>query len=1091
MAEGDAAASGPLRRCFFKLTGDLPLSLWTNSALRRNSNSGDSGALNPGHRLRSLLRNRPHLRRWAPLALLLALCVSILPLFSQDARFVGKPIRDIEFRGLRNVSIDDLLPLLSSQVGENLEESNYNRDVRALFQTGFFSDVVMRARLSSDGGVELFFDVVELPRIRLVQYLGVDEIPVQDLRTVAGVREGDVFNLQRIKEAAAAIQRKYRGEGYLLAEVFYRIGEASGANRIDVSFVVDEGQSIPISRINIIGPRNLDPEEIRDALELKEESFLEDGVFDEAKFEEDKFKILAFAKSRGYLDAEIDPQGTGYEIRWRTPSRPEDGRVVIITYKLNEGEIRFFGGYSLEHDRTALNQELNPPERTITDPENQLRPIFKPEQLLIGLEYNNDDVGEIFDEGKLFRDRGYLQEAYSSQGYVFAQIQPATLSFKLDEATVRRYEECLPRGVQDACGREASWMNLPAMREALSNPELAGRTFRHIHFIVRENGLAYIENIIIKGNQKTQEYVIRRELLMKEGQLFNSALVNRSREKLINLGYFKEVNLQMRPGSADDRMNLIIDVEEQPTGTISLGGGYGTQSGFSIFTEVGENNLNGTGQRISGRLEYGPNRRTLGMEWSDPWFYESCADNTGSFWRNKLKDIDGASDLVHLLVVADSFQNEFTEIGVLMRSYVEEAGGDRSVEALDRVKARSRALIRGFVAREEECYRSFPQPWALRLGAFYQSIVFEDASPLPISFDANDLFEPASFERNRFGLEIGISHSFLVNWAHYHIYSPSWSTASRPTSLSNDQVLSDVALGWQFKSSLTNGVVYNTVDNVFNPTEGFRLNSAIETVGGLLGGQDHFNRYSISTSYYFWWFDYTFGGLFRKNILKRWRVVQELRLRGIFTHETAPASGSQDKSRNPFIEAEDRLFLGGYNQLRGYDFTDSKFPRIWQSGGSHQLLGGVELRFPIEPSILWLVAFFDGGALYNNVGEYIGDDKTAIETYEQQTNLLRASSDPLIVLLNDTRDPSVFWTRRWHFDSFTDWNDPYRSVFSARNVALDRALYSWGFGLRVQIPVLPLRLFVAQKLYYSHGRLRPIPGDDEFQFVFGIGDQRF
>ncbi|EMY15944.1 outer membrane protein, OMP85-like family protein [Leptospira weilii str. Ecochallenge] len=68
-------------------------------------------------------------------------------------------------------------------------------------------------------------------------------------------------------------------------------------------------------------------------------------------------------------------------------------------------------------------------------------------------------------------------------------------------------------------------------------------------------------------------------------------------------------------------MNLIIEVLEQPTGTVSMGGGYGTITGFSIFTEVGENNLNGTGQKISGRLEFGPFRRLFQITWTEPWLY--------------------------------------------------------------------------------------------------------------------------------------------------------------------------------------------------------------------------------------------------------------------------------------------------------------------------------------------------------------------------------------------------------------------------------------------------------------------------------------
>jgi len=80
---------------------------------------------------------------------------------------------------------------------------------------------------------------------------------------------------------------------------------------------------------------------------------------------------------------------------------------------------------------------------------------------------------------------------------------------------------------------------------------------------------------------------------------------------------------------------------------------------------------------------------------------------------------------------------------------------------------------------------------------------------------------------------------------------------------------------------------------------------------------------------------------------------------------------------------------------------------------------------------------------------------------------------------------------KYPYDNYYDWNDPRRAVLTQRNLSLDRMLWSWGFGLRVQIPVLPIRLFMAQKMAYNNGRWSPIPGDSKFQFVFGIGDYRF
>lgn len=1039
----------------------------------------------------------------------------LLPLLSQKTRYDGKVIQSVRLLGVRNADRSELYGLLSMQAGQPLANESLNRDVKALFRTGYFSNVLLRLQLTGDDKVVVTFQLMELPRISLLEVRGAEELYPTDLKKQVPVKEGDVFSLQKVKEGLTALKKKYVEEGFFLAEIYYRIGKLDTAtNTVEVFYIIDEGENIPISKINILGTRQLNGEEILEAMEQREEGLIEDGNFRESKFEEDKFKILAYAKSRGFLDAEIDPAGTGYEIRWRNPSKPEEGRVVMVTYRLIENEIRFFGGYSLDHDPRHINQEQNPPERKIKS-KDQLQPVYKPDVLLRFMEYSNEDVGDVFDEGKYFRDRGLVQEFYSRQGYVFAQVQPIYVNVPLRKDVLAEYRRC--RDLKETtsekerqCKREAGWLNLEALEKRLEkNPKEVGHVVRHVHFLVRENGLAYIESIIIKGMVKTQESVIRRELLVKEGQRFNSALVQRSREKIANLGFFKEVNVKSTPGSDETKMNLIIDVSEQPTGTISMGGGFGSQSGFSIFTEVGENNLNGTGQRISGRLEYGPLRRQVRISWTDPWIYEACQNNTGSFWRKKQEAFDEAPDGESIERIAATLQNNYREYGKIIRGYARELNQKSGVEELDAVKVRIRRLISTPVQVEEECFRSAPRPWSLTLTAFWESRVISNAPSIAISNDPVDnQLEISSYDKTRIGVAVGTSHTFLLNWAHYHSYSPSWSVASRPTALVSSSILRDVELSWQFRSSLRNGIVYDTRDSVFNPTDGLNLDFSLETVGQILGGQDHFNRYRATGTYYWWWFDYTLGGFFRKNSLRRWRVVQELRFSGVFTHETAPWSGNingrskgfdplrrpvQNKEINPYIEPEERLFMGGYETLRGYDyFNDPIFPDSWYrfGGGSHMLLGGTELRLPIEPSVLWFVVFLDGGSLYNNVGEFTGDEKEYVEQYEESINALRGRSDPIALAYSEQYNP--FSQNKYPYAPITEWNNPYRTVLSQRNVALDRALYSWGFGLRIQIPVLPLRLYMAQKLYYKgNGKLAPIPGEDKFQFVFGIGDVRF
>ena len=1007
-------------------------------------------------------------------------CLLFLPpLFSQKERFIGKKIGLIEFYGLQNLTADELYEVITSRYEKLLDESAFNEDVRLLFATGYFSNVIMRVRLLKDGTVALSYEVNELPQIDEIVYIGLEELNSQEFIQKIEINEGDFFSLSKVKESVAKIHNTYREQGFFHAEVWYRISEKDKlSNTLKVYILIDEGQLIPISKINILGARLLDPDVIFAILEQKESGAFSDAPFQEDKFEGDKLRILSYAKSKGLLNAQFDSQATGYEIRWRNPKKREEGRVVVISYKIIEGEIKYYAGYSLEHEPERINKELNPPERKIKS-KSQITPVYSPEILIDLLEYSKNDIGDFFDENRYFRDRGTMQEAYARQGYVFAQVRPEPINFTLDAKTLKAYENCLgAKGVsspsQKKCKEEAERLHLKDLKEWLKEyPEEAGRPMRHVHFKVSENNLAYVEGIIIRGNEKTKEHVIRREILIKEGQLFNSSLVTLSRQNLINLQYFSEVNLQMRPGSSHNKMNIVFEVKEQPTGNISVGGTYGIASSFALNMKLSENNFKGTGTSLSGSLDYGPNRSGLSVRWYEPWFYESCQADTGPFWKNKQKAFDEASNLDTILLLSQSLQNEYESLGQDIRTYIDNFKREENVRDLDHIKLYIRKVLAKYVYKEEECFRNYPKPWSLGIGASITS------STLPA---ASVQAGVAEYKSTSYGLSFSTSHPLGPRWSHYHSYIPSWNAISEPSSLASDIYFLRARQGLQFQSSLRNGLRYSSVDNSFNPTEGKRQRLEAEVVGSYIGGNDHFNRYILSSTHYFWWFDFGFGGLFHNRNLRRWRVVQEFTFSGTFTEETKPVYQEQDEEINPFYKYSDKLLLGGpgsrqYGRLRGYDPGDSNYPFDWRRGSHHMLLFGSEIRIPIEPRFLWFAFFIDAGSLYNTTSDFRGEQKIRQENYASQAAVDCASIDPKL---------------KRHYNSCENWHDPAATELSFSNLSLDRFLYSWGYGLRVQIPVLPLRIYYAQKLYYAgKGQLKPIPGDDDFEIVFGISDYKF
>ncbi len=142
----------------------------------------------------------------------------------------------------------------------------------------------------------------------------------------------------------------------------------------------------------------------------------------------------------------------------------------------------------------------------------------------------------------------------------------------------------------------------------------------NLAFVLEQGPRVYIERIDIRGNTRTRDYVIRREFEIGEGDAYNKVLVDRAERRLNNLGYFKKVKITNEPGSAPDRVIILVDVEDQPTGSLSLSGGYSTTDGFIADVSVSETNFMGRGQYVRLALSEGQFARGVEFNFTEPYF---------------------------------------------------------------------------------------------------------------------------------------------------------------------------------------------------------------------------------------------------------------------------------------------------------------------------------------------------------------------------------------------------------------------------------------------------------------------------------------
>ena len=139
-----------------------------------------------------------------------------------------------------------------------------------------------------------------------------------------------------------------------------------------------------------------------------------------------------------------------------------------------------------------------------------------------------------------------------------------------------------------------------------------------VTFDVKEGPRVYVDRIDIVGNTATLDYVIRRQLLLQEGDAYNRALVDRSKQNVRSLGFFKDVDITNTPGSAPDRTNVQVKVTEQSTGQLSFSAGYSSIDKLVTDIGVSQSNFRGRGEDLRLRLSIGSLREQADLSFTEP-----------------------------------------------------------------------------------------------------------------------------------------------------------------------------------------------------------------------------------------------------------------------------------------------------------------------------------------------------------------------------------------------------------------------------------------------------------------------------------------
>jgi outer membrane protein insertion porin family len=382
-----------------------------------------------------------------------------------------------------------------------------------------------------------------------------------------------------------------------------------------------------INQVNFEGNK-----EIADDALAKEVEVRERMIFTKARVRSDTQRVLALYQKSGYYNVRVAPKLIRLpENRINLVFEVTEGSETTIKTISFEGNEAFSDGQLRDVIGTAEHSWWNFFQKNDTyDPDR----LEYDKELLRRhyLRHGYADFNIISAEAQLSPDGDYFVidfQVEEGPRYTIADVAVNIGNTNLDP---EKLKEVIKTGVGDdynatKVDKTVENLALEASRQgfvfAKVEPKVdrnAGQGSLNISYNIEEGRRAYVEQIIIEGNTRTLDEVIRRELLIYEGDAFNRTLIERARRRLTALDFFDKIDFQEEEGSAPDKINLVVVVQEKSTGKISFSVGYSSYEQVIGSVELSERNFMGRGQYVKLNTTLSFKRQQVDFSFTEPYF---------------------------------------------------------------------------------------------------------------------------------------------------------------------------------------------------------------------------------------------------------------------------------------------------------------------------------------------------------------------------------------------------------------------------------------------------------------------------------------
>ena len=492
-------------------------------------------------------------------------------------------VETVDIQGNRRLRDDDLLYYIKTRAGDTYDPAALERDLKELLSLNFFDKSATRVLTTEGvrGGVNVIFEVRELPIVRDLVFTGLKAVPESDVLKAfreqrVGISKEAVYDPVKARNATRVIRELLATGGYPNAVVTIKEEEIS-ATSVAVTFEVDQGNRSRIVEIDFVGNEKFSDKELRGALTIVQETglisrFKGQDILDLRKLQYDLGKnVRAYMWSKGYFQARLgEPQVVGLGVK-RTDFIPlitlplplisSKDDTLKITIPVTEGKLFRVGELKVEGNS-----------------------IFSEQQILsyVGLK-----TGEIAN-GKRLQDAVYedMKKVYGSQGFVLFSAE---------------YE--------------------PEFKDSPTNPN---EGIVDIKINIDEGKQFTLRRLEFTGNTFTRDRVMRREFLINEGDIYNQNYLDISVARLNQTQYFdpidKDQDVEIRTDEEQGDVDLIVKIKEKGRQQISFNGGLSGIGGSFFGLEYSTNNLAGRGEILSFSLGAGNRQQNLQFTYQEPYF---------------------------------------------------------------------------------------------------------------------------------------------------------------------------------------------------------------------------------------------------------------------------------------------------------------------------------------------------------------------------------------------------------------------------------------------------------------------------------------